>query len=141
MSMKTVLHAEVESDLKSLPVIHQGAITMLCFIIKRMLVRNQEAWDALEEYIKAFDICNFSIKNAPTACLKLKAVITVLDDKLSSNSVCRILKGFAHASTTSFLSVCTSKIAMRSDSIYASLLATTPLHNQVLSTLDDLEQK
>ncbi len=63
--MEITLHAEVKSDLKSLPVNQWGAITMLRFIIKRMLVRNQEAWDTLEEYIKMFNIHNFPGKKCP----------------------------------------------------------------------------
>jgi hypothetical protein len=59
LSMEVTLCAEVESDLKGLPANHRGAITMLCFIIKHLVVRNQEAWDALEEYVKTFDIHNF----------------------------------------------------------------------------------
>ena len=114
---------------------------MLRFIIKGMVIRNQEAWDALEEYIKLFDIRNFPGENVPTACLKLKVVVAVLGDKLPSNAVRTLLEGFARASTKSFSSVCESKIAMRSDSIYASLLKTIPLCNQVTSMLDDLEQK
>jgi hypothetical protein len=106
-----------------------------------MVIRNQEAWDALEEYIKLFDIRNFPGENVPTACLKLKAVVAVLGDKLPSNAVRTLLEGFARASTKSFSSVCESKIAMRSDSIYASLLTTIPLCNQVTLMLDDLEQK
>jgi hypothetical protein len=141
LSMESTLRAEVESDLKSLPVNQRGALTMLRFIIKRMVIRNQEAWDALEEYIKLFDIRNFPGENVPTACLKLKAVVAVLGDKLPSNAVRTLLEGFARASTKSFSSVCESKIAMRSDSIYASLLTTIPLCNQVTLMLDDLEQK
>ncbi len=114
---------------------------MLRSSIKRMGIRNQEAWDALEEYIKMFDIRNFPGENVPIACLKLKAVVTVLSNKLPSHAVCTILEGFAHASTKSFLSVCESKIAMRSDNIYASLLKTIPLFNQVMLMLNDLEQK
>ncbi len=123
LSMESTLCAEVESDLKCLPVNQRGAITMLCFIIKRMVIRNQEAWDALEEYIKTFDIRSFPGENGPTAYLKLKVVVTVLGDRLPSNAVRTILEGFARASTKSFALVCNSKIAMRSDSIYASLVA------------------
>jgi hypothetical protein len=139
LSMESTLQAEVESDLKSLSVNQQGALTMLRFIIKRMVICNQEAWDAFEEYIKMFDICNFPGENVPTACLKLKAVVTMLDDKLPSNAVRTLHEGFACASTKSFLSVCESKIAIRSNSIYALLLKTIPLCNQVTSMLDDLE--
>ena len=105
-----------------------------------MIICNQEAWNALEEYVKTFDIRDFPGENVPTACLKLKAVVAVLGDKLPSNAVQRILKGFAHALTDSFTAVCKSKIAMRSDTIYASLLAKTPLHTQINTTLDNLEQ-
>jgi hypothetical protein len=114
---------------------------MLCFIVKRLISCNQEAWDALKDYVKTSDIRNFLGKNVPTACLKLKAVINVLGDKTPSNAVCTILKGFAHALTDTFTDVCKSKVAMQSDSIYASLLAKVPLHSQVSSMLDDLEQK
>ncbi len=140
-SMEVTLCAEVESDLQGLPVNHRGAITVFRFIIKRLIICNQEAWDALEDYVKTFDIRKFPGKNDPTACLKLKAVINVLGNKTPSNAVCTILKGFAYASTDTFTDVCKSKIAMRSDSIYASLLAKVPLRSQVSSTLDDLEQK
>jgi hypothetical protein len=139
--MEVTLCAEGESDLQGLPVNHRGAVTMLCFIIKRLINCNQEAWDALEDYVKTFDICNFPGKNVPTAFLKLKAVINVLGDKTPSNAIRTILEGFAHASTDTFTDVCKSKIAMRSDSIYTSLLDKVPLCSQVSLTLDNLEQK
>jgi hypothetical protein len=73
--METTLRSEVESDMKSLPLQKQkGSITMLCFIIKRMVVRNQEAKDALETYLKTFNITAFPGKNVAIACLRLKTV-------------------------------------------------------------------
>jgi hypothetical protein len=140
-SMEVTLRAEVESDLQGLPVNHSGAVTMLCFIINCLIICNQEVWDALEDYVRIFDICNFPGKNVPTACLKLKAIINVLGDKTPSNAVCTILGGFTHASTDTSMDVCKSKIAMHSNSIYTSLLAKVPLHSQVSLTLDNLEQK
>ncbi len=137
--MEVILCAEVESDLQSLPDNHHGTVIMLRFIMMHFTNCNQEAWDALEDYVKTFDICNFPGKNVPTACLKLKAVINFLGNKTPSNAVCIILEGFAHASTDTFLNVCMGKIAMRSDSIFASLLAKVPLHSQVTSTLDDIQ--
>jgi hypothetical protein len=141
LSMEVTLRAEVESDLKGLPENLRGAITMLRFIIKQLVVCSQEAWDAFKEYVKTFDICSFPGKNVPTACLKLKAVVNVLGKKIPSNAVHTILEGFAHASTANFSDVCRSKIAMCSDSIYASLLAAVPLHAQISSMLNNLEQK
>ncbi len=87
------------------------------------MICNQEAWDSFKDYVKTFDIHNFPGKNVPTACLKLKAVINVLGNKTPSNAIYTILEGFAHASTDTFTDVCKSKIAMRSDNIYTSLLA------------------
>jgi hypothetical protein len=57
------------------------------FTIKRMVKLNQEAWDSLEDYIKVFNVRNYPGKNVPTACLKLKAVVNVLGNKLPSTSV------------------------------------------------------
>ena len=54
--MDKTLRAEVDSDIISIPKHQRGAITTLCCIIKRMVVRNQEARDALGNYIKDFDI-------------------------------------------------------------------------------------
>jgi hypothetical protein len=62
-------------------------------------------------------------------------------DELPSNSVCIILERFTKTSTTQFNQVCLTKIAIRSDSIYASLQDRIPLQNQVLAMLDDLKQK
>jgi hypothetical protein len=114
---------------------------MLRFIIKWMVIHNQEAWDSLEDYIKVFDVRNYPDKIVPTTCIKLKAVVNVLGDKLPSNSVRIILDGFAKASTSSFNQVCLTKIAMRSASVYAPLQDKLPLQNQVLAMLDYLEQK
>jgi hypothetical protein len=114
---------------------------MLCFIIKCLIICNQEAWDALKDYVKTFDICNFLGKNVPTACLKLKAIVNVLGNTTLSNAVCTILKGFAHASIDSLTDVCKSKSAMQSDSISTSLLAKALLCSQVSMMLDNLEQK
>jgi hypothetical protein len=84
---------------------------------------------------------NFPRENVPTACLKLKTVLSVLGNKTPSNAVRTILEGFAHASTDTFRDVCKSKIAMRGDSIYATLCAAITLQAQLSTMLDDLEQK
>ena len=73
LSMDKTLRHEVESDMSGFPKNKRGAITMLRCIIKRMVVKNQEAKDALESYIKDFNITNFPGKNvlALTFALKL----------------------------------------------------------------------
>ncbi len=51
---------------------------MLRFFIKRMVVRNQEAKDVLETYLKTFHIAAFPGENVPIACLRLKAIAWAL---------------------------------------------------------------
>jgi hypothetical protein len=58
LSLESKLCAEVESDMRGLLPNQRGAITMLCFIIKCMVIQNQEAWDAFEDYIRSFNNCN-----------------------------------------------------------------------------------
>ncbi len=141
--METTLHSEVESDMKSLPLQKQkGAMSMLQFIIKHMVVCNQEAKDALETYLKTFYITAFPGENVLIACLHLKAVARALgNNDLPKNIVWTILEGFSKSSTDTFNDVCKSKIAMRSDSMYQMLLKNSNLHNQLFETLNDLENK
>jgi hypothetical protein len=46
----------------SMPKQQRSAITTLRCIIKRMVVKNQEVKDALEKYIKDFDITNTLVR-------------------------------------------------------------------------------
>jgi hypothetical protein len=109
LSMETTLHAEVESDVFSIPKERRGSITTLRCIIKRMVIKNQEARDALENYIKSFDITTFPGKNVPTACLRLKAVACTLgNNDLPSNTIRKVLDGFGKSSTKSFNEFCSS---------------------------------
>jgi hypothetical protein len=76
---------------------------MLCFVINRMVVRNQEAKDALDTYLKTFDITAFPGENVPIACLRLKAVAQALgNDDLPKNIGQSILEGFSKSSTDTF---------------------------------------
>jgi hypothetical protein len=103
LSMEPTLHAEVESDIVSMPRQQCGSITTLRCIIKRMVMKNQEAKDALENYIKDFDITKFPGENIPTACFHLKAVARALGNgDLPSNTICKVLEGFGKYSTKSF---------------------------------------
>jgi hypothetical protein len=114
MSMETTLRAEVESNIVSIPKQQCGSITTLCCIIKQMVMKNQEAKDAIENYIREFDITKFPGENVPTACLRLKAVARALgDDDLPSNTIRKVLEGFGKSSTNSFNEFCSSQIALR----------------------------
>jgi hypothetical protein len=78
-----------------------------------MVVRNQEARDALKTFFKTFNITKFPGKNVPTACLRLKAVAQALgENDLLTNLVRKVLEGFAKSSTKSFNKFCASQIAL-----------------------------
>jgi hypothetical protein len=113
---------------------------MLRCIIKQMVVKNQEAKDALESYIKDFNITNFPGKNVPSACLCLKAVAKALgNNALPSNVIRKVLDGFAKSSTKTFNDVGSSQIAMRHATFYKDAMKNISFQNQLVDILNDLE--
>ncbi len=123
LPMEKTLRTEVESDISGFPKTKQGSITTLRLIMKRMIVKNQEARDALELYVKNFDITTFPGENVPIAYLCLKAVATALgNDDLPTNIIQKVLDGFAKLSTKSFNDVCSSQVAIRQTSFYKEIL-------------------
>jgi hypothetical protein len=140
LSMEPTLHAEVESNIVSMPRRQRGSITTLRCIIKRMVMKNQEAKDALKNYIKDFDITKFPGENVPTACLCLKAVARALGDgDLPSNTIRKVLEGFGKSSTKSFNDFCSSQIALRRGSFYTNIMKGKSLQSQLCNLLDDIE--
>jgi hypothetical protein len=128
LSMETTLCSEIKSDLNSIPKHQHGSVTTLCCIIKRMVVHNQEAQDALKNYIKTFDITKFPGENVPIACLHLKAAACDLGERnLPTNAVRRVLEGFVKSSTSSFNKFCTSQIALLCGSFYDKLMSNNSL--------------
>ena len=134
------MKAEVDSDISAIPMQQRGSITSLRCIIKRMVIKNQESRDALESYIKTFDITKYPGENVPMACLRLKAVARALgNDDLPKNCIRTILDGFSKSSTKSFNDVCASQLALRRGSLCQALLKTTSLYSQLVDLLGDLE--
>ena len=130
LSMETTLRAEVESDISNIPSSKRGSLTTLRCIIKRMVIKNQESRDALESYIKSFDITKFPGENVPIACLRLKAVAKALgNDDLPKNIIRKVLEGFSKSSTKSFNDVCASQIALRRGSLIQEVVKSTLLYN------------
>jgi hypothetical protein len=140
ISMEPALCSEANCDLNGIPLHQRGSMTTLCCIIKCMVLKNQDARDALETYIKTFDINVFPGENVPTACLCLKVVAQALGDKcLPTNTICKVLEGFAKSSTDSFNAFCASRIALHRGSFYHNLMQSTPLQQQLHDFLNDLE--
>jgi hypothetical protein len=140
LSMEKTLRAEVESDISNIPSSKRGSLTTLRCIIKRMVIKNQESRDALENYIKSFDITKFPGENVPIACLRLKAVAKALgNDDLPKNIIRKVLEGFSKSSTKTFNDVCASQIALRRGSLIQDVVKSTSLYNQLVGLLTDLE--
>jgi hypothetical protein len=105
-----------------------------------MVVKNQEAKDALETYIKAFNITKYPSENVPTACLCLKAIARALGDgNLPSNTICKVLEGFAKSSTKSFNDFCSSQIALCHGCFYTDIMKGKFIQSQLCNLLDDIE--
>jgi hypothetical protein len=100
-----------------------------------MVAKNQEARNALETYIKTFDIKVFLGENLPNTCLCLKAVVQALGDKcFPKNTICKVLKGFVKSLTDSFNAFCASQIALRCGSFYCNLMQSISLQQQLTTS-------
>ena len=138
--MDKTLRAEVESDISHISSSKRGSITTLRFIIRRMVIKNQESLDALENYIKTFDTTKFPGENVPVAYLRLKAVAKALGtDALPKNIILKVLEGFSKSSTKSFNEVCASQIALRCGSLLQEVVKNTSLYTQLVGVLTDLK--
>ena len=105
-----------------------------------MVIKNQEAKDSLENYIRTIDITKFPGENVPMACLCLKAIATSIGEKdLPSNIIRKVLKGFNKSSTQAFNDFCSSQIALRQGSFYMDLMCGSSLLSQLNNLLSDLE--
>jgi hypothetical protein len=105
-----------------------------------MVMKNQEAKDALKNYIRKLDITKFPGENVPTACLCLKAIARALgNDDLPSNTIRKVLEGFGKSSMKSFNEFCYSQIALRHGSFYADIMRGSSLQSQLSNLLNDIE--
>ncbi len=105
-----------------------------------VVVKNQEAHNALETYTNTFDIKVFPREIVPIACVCLKAVAQALGDKcLPTNTICKVLEGFMKSLTDSFNAFFASQIALRRGSFYCNLMQSTSLQQQLHNVLNNLE--
>ena len=138
-TMDDELRADISSDMIDLDAEEQGAVTMFRLIIERMVVRNQEAHDAMIAYLTEFDIRLFDGECVNTAVVRIKAIARALtEEHLPKNVVRCVLKGFKKASNTDFQDICSTNIAMLSSTLFRTQLATMTRREQLFSVLDDL---
>ena len=142
LSMEQTLKTEVLSDMEELPRTQRGAISMYYLMTKRMVVRNQEAKDAMLEWFNTFDIRNYDNQDVSGACIRIMAIARALgNDALPTNAVRRILNGFSHASNDTFKDLCNTTSAMMSSSLYAQGLKALSTSSRLRTILSDLESK
>ena len=103
-----------------------------------MVIKTQESCDAIESYIRTFDITQFPGENVPIGCLCLKAFAKALgNDDLSSNVICQVLEGFSKSFIKSFIEVCANQIALQCGSFYSKIMKATSLYFQLINLLTD----
>ena len=77
--MTAKLKALVFDDLQDLEPTASGAITMFKIATNHMVLRNQETIDALQEWIRTFDIHTIPGENISVACTQCRAVIRAFE--------------------------------------------------------------
>ena len=69
-------------------------------------------------HVAKFDIRNVDGQNVPQACKGLRAISKALGSDLPSNAVRCVLAGMANASSSAFVEVCKTNMALMSSSLY-----------------------
>ena len=87
LTMKPDIKSLVQDDMDELEPEEKGVITQFFFITKRLVVQNQQAINALRNYIDNFSILNYAGQDVTTACGCIKAIAWALDDQLPTNAV------------------------------------------------------
>ena len=94
-SMDDDLLGSVMDEFDRLEEEEQSAVTMFKIMIDIMVIRNQEALDALQTFIKDFDIRAYDGQNVSKAASHLKAVLRALGKDIPANAARSIVNGMA----------------------------------------------
>lgn len=125
-SMDKDLLSTVMDDFERLKEDEQGSVTMFKIMIDIMVIQNQEALDAMHNFIRNFDIREYDGQNVVRGASHLKAVIRALGPtQMPANATRSIVNGFAQADNDEFKQLCQSSGAMFSSTI---LSASLPSH-------------
>ena len=101
--MDSSLTELVISDLQQVEEKYHTAPMKLLFAIQRIIVSNQSAIDALQNYVRAFDIRSFPGEDVTLAITRILAVVRMLGSaNLPENVFELILGGFSHSSSDIF---------------------------------------
>ena len=139
-SMTAELKTLVFDDMQELDSSVIGAITMFKLTSNHMVMRNQESIDALQEWLRNFDIRKVKGENVSIACTQVKAVIRALDGfGLPTNTLRCILGGFAHASSAHFKQLCVTLSTMNRSVLMQSMHSNQTVKQKCFAVLKDLE--
>ena len=139
-SMTAELKALVFDDLQDLEPTASGAITMFKIATNHMVLRNQETIDALQEWIRTFDIRKIPGENISVACTQCRAVIRALESfGLPANALRCLLDGFAHASNETFKQLCMTLSTMNRSVLMRNQFVDKSVKQKCFDVLKDLE--
>ena len=139
-SMTPELKTLVFDDIQDLDSSANGAITMFKLASNHMVMRNQESIDALQDWLRNFDIRKVKGENVSIASTQVKAVIRALDDfGLPTNALRCILDGFAHASSEPFKQLCVTLSTMNRSVLMQNMQTSQTVKQKCFAVLKDLE--
>ena len=145
-SCSTKLWALVSMDLSEVPIVDQGALLVLYFIISRIISSNKEAVDVLLNFIKEFKLSDVPGEDVSTSVLQLKSVcLCIGKDNLPKDLIRRLLEGFGCCQNDQFKVLVSSLAAFHSSSSFSSILTSATiglsLYDKTSNILADLENK
>ena len=141
LSLDGDLKGKVEDTLREVDTNNKGAVTTYFLVTQCLVVQNQEATDAMLDYLKNFSILNYAGQNVSIACRRIMAIARALQDDLPPNTVSLILDGFAQASTPKFKQTCANFTAMLDISDFEWDMRKQGTYLHLLKVLKDLERK
>ena len=110
--------------------------------MSRIVIKSHEGKVTRQNFTTKVDITAFVGENVADASRKQKAIIWSLDKKdLPSNSLDRILSGFANASQPDFKALCTSQKALLSTPFFSFTNKGVDAEQLIHSTLTCLKAK
>jgi len=85
-----------------------------------MVLQSQEITDALQDWLRTFDIRMFNDENVSVAATQIKAVLRALGSNIPSNAARLLLDGFENVKTPAFMQLCVTLGTTLSSSLLQS---------------------
>ena len=141
LTMDDELRSLVQDDTDEQAIADRGVVTFFMTITQRLVVQNNEATTALQDYLRGFNICHYDNQDVTVASARIKAVAQALGSDLPSNTISLVLKGFAKASNEDFRIVCQTLHAMLDNYLLTQGLQQISTYKQLVRVCEDMERK